>query len=212
MTELKGHLALPERKKGKGLLLVHAWWGLNEFFMGLADRFAEEGFVVFAPDYYNGKVASTIDAAEKFSNVMDEKETESNLKKALKYLSKHPAVTGEKIGILAISLGAWFSVRLAFDEPDNIGAIVLFYGIGGGEFNEFAIPIQCHFAEDDEYEEIDQIIEFKEQVMKGKGKGEFHTYEGTTHWFFESDVINAFHEPSAELAFQRTVAFLKSHL
>lgn len=42
------------------MLIVHAWWGLNEFFKTLANRFAGEGFVTLVPDYYGGKVAATV--------------------------------------------------------------------------------------------------------------------------------------------------------
>jgi carboxymethylenebutenolidase len=212
LENLHGYLAEPDKNSGLGVLLVHAWWGLNEFFRTLADRFAAEGFVAFAPDYYNGKVAVTTDDAANFRDQMNIGKTDETLKKALDYLKQHPSVTGKKIGVLGISLGTWFCVDLARRRPEDIGAIVLFYGIGGGEFNDFRIPLQGHFAENDQFENTKDVKEFEMQVAEGSEKCEFYTYPGTTHWFFESDVTDAYQQSAANLAFERTIAFLKSHL
>ena len=59
------YLAQPKSSSGKGVLVIHAWWGLNQFFKDLCDRLAGEGFFALAPDLYHGKTASTIDQAKK---------------------------------------------------------------------------------------------------------------------------------------------------
>jgi len=42
------------------LLVLHAWWGLNDFFKGFCHRLAAEGFVALAPDLFHGKIATTV--------------------------------------------------------------------------------------------------------------------------------------------------------
>ena len=56
---------------GPGVLLLHAWWGLKPFFKTVCDRIAEQGFTVLAPDYYQGRVAKTVDEAKEKLNKWD---------------------------------------------------------------------------------------------------------------------------------------------
>jgi carboxymethylenebutenolidase len=210
---LVGHLSIPEKRTGKGILLVHAWWGLNEFFKKLANRFAVEGFVAFAPDYYDGRIATTINKADDLSTKLDREKADITIGSALDYLKQHPSVIGERIGVMGVSLGTLFAIDLARRRPEDVGAIILFYGLGDGEFNNIKTPIQGHFAEDDKWDADSKAVKEAEvKLAESDGVYEFYTYEGTTHWFLEEDVIEAYHQPSAELAFRRTIAFLKSHL
>lgn len=57
----RAYLAASESGPGPRVLVFHAWWGFNDFFKKLCDRLCGEGFVVLGPDYFLGKVASTID-------------------------------------------------------------------------------------------------------------------------------------------------------
>ena len=65
MSEISqnSYLALPKSGKGAGVLILHAWWGLNDFFKDFCQRLALEGFVALAPDLYHGKIATTVDEA-----------------------------------------------------------------------------------------------------------------------------------------------------
>ncbi len=78
---VKGYLALPEQSSGPGVIVLHAWWGLNPFFKTLCDRLAAEGFVAFAPDLNKSKIAQTVDEAKQ---VMSE----------LSYETRHNVVVG----------------------------------------------------------------------------------------------------------------------
>ena len=212
LNGLNGHLSIPDGNTGKGILMLHAWWGLNDFFKTLVHRFATEGFVAFAPDYYEGKVAKTINEADHLSERIDREKIVAKIGKALDYLKNHPSVTGNKIGAMGISLGTLFTIDLARDRSEDIGAVILFYGIGDGQFSNTRVPVQGHFAENDEFEDTETVKKFEMLVTKGNRNCEFYTYPGTTHWFFEKDVTDAYQKPAADLAFERTIAFLKSYL
>ena len=60
----QGFLATPPGGKGSGVLVLHAWWGLNETIKAFCNRLADAGFVAFAPDLYHGKIADDIPDAE----------------------------------------------------------------------------------------------------------------------------------------------------
>jgi carboxymethylenebutenolidase len=208
-----GVLALPEAQSGPGLLLVHAWWGLNRFFKDLVKRLAGEGFVTLAPDYYNGQVAETIEAAKVLRRKLDRKNTDKMLKIALKFLKSHHAVRGEKIGVIGFSLGARFALNLARTQAKEVGAIVLYYGVAGGLFREFPIPVQGHFAENDTWGAGPIAVrKLHTRLAAGKGLIDFHEYPATSHWFFEENVKDAYNPGAATLAFKRTVTFLREWL
>ncbi len=67
-----GYFAIPATGKGRPVLVLHAWWGLNDTIRQFCTRLAEYGFVAFAPDLYQGKVTDTIEGAEELSQSLDE--------------------------------------------------------------------------------------------------------------------------------------------
>ena len=86
MIELKspegkvpGYLAVPKKGNGPGVLVLHAWWGLTDFFKGLSDRLASTGFVAFAPDLYRGATASTREEAKKLLAKLDDERAAGTL-------------------------------------------------------------------------------------------------------------------------------------
>ena len=57
------YLAAPQ-DGGPGILVLHAWWGLKPFFKQVCDQLAAQGFTAFAPDLYQGRIATTIEEAK----------------------------------------------------------------------------------------------------------------------------------------------------
>ena len=70
-SQPEGYLALPTSGTGSLVLVLHAWWGLNETIKAFCRRLAESGFVAFAPDLYHGQVANTIAGAEALGGALD---------------------------------------------------------------------------------------------------------------------------------------------
>ena len=67
----QGFLAVPATDQGRGVLVLHAWWGLNDTMKAFCTRLADSGFVAFAPDLYHGKIADTIADAETLGRALD---------------------------------------------------------------------------------------------------------------------------------------------
>ncbi|MEI6193168.1 MAG: dienelactone hydrolase family protein, partial [Verrucomicrobiota bacterium] len=71
---VNAYLALPAGGSGPGVLVLHAWWGLNSFFKDLCGRLAAEGFSALAPDLYHGPIADTVEGAQALHDAADDKQ------------------------------------------------------------------------------------------------------------------------------------------
>ena len=71
LTQPDGYLAIPPTGKGSAVLVLHAWWGLNDTMKAFCTRLADAGFVAFAPDLYHGKVADNIADAETLARALN---------------------------------------------------------------------------------------------------------------------------------------------
>ena len=216
MTELfNPYIAVPASGKGAGVLVLHPWWGLNDFVRGVCDRLAQKGYLALAPDLFSGTVAHTIAEAEQHLEQYDEEhEGPPIVLAAIEELHQHPAVTGDRLGVIGFSMGAYWSLWVAQKKPAWIRAVTLFYGTngGGGDFSGSQAAFLGHFAEKDPYESPEGI-QALEKNLQGAGRPvDFYTYAGTGHWFFESDRPDAYNPSAAQLAWERTLDFLGKHL
>jgi carboxymethylenebutenolidase len=204
------YLAVPESGKGAGVLVLHAWWGLNDFFRDFCDRLAGEGFVALAPDLFSGRVAQTIEEAERLNSQLNEPEEMPPLVlSAAEELSKHSSSSA--LGAIVFSFGAYWARWLAQEKPDLIRAVTIFYS-NGWNIQPSNAAYLGHFADTDPYITKDGIKGL-EEGLKGFGRPTaFHTYPGTGHWFMEMDRPVAYNPLAAQLAWQRTIAFLHEHL
>ncbi len=204
-------MSVPQHARGPGTLVLHAWWGLNDFFKKLCDRLATEGFVALAPDLYHGKTATTIDEAKHLRSRMDRDLASQGILGALDYLQAHPSAKGQRLGMIGFSLGGFLGLGLVDKRPDELGAVIVFYAVRKGRFDKTRAAFQGHFAENDQYTPSETVREFEKLVSKSKREVEVHTYDGTKHWFFEEDRPE-FDAKAAALAWERTVQFLHAKL
>ena len=211
-SQPEGYLALPPAEEGPGVLVLHAWWGLSGAIKDFCDRLAGEGFVAYAPDLYHGKLASTIQEAEALRDQLDleEARAQAEVAEALDYISARAQPAEGGMGVVAFSLGAYFALQLSGNDPERVGAVVLFYGSGGGDFSRAKAAYLGHFAENDPYEPP-EAVDWLEGALRSAGRqATFYRYAGVGHWFFEHDRPEAYNPEAASLAWDRTLAFLRS--
>ena len=196
------------------MLVLHAWWGLNDFFKGFCDRLASQGFLALAPDLYGGAVARTVSEAKELMSKFDEGgRAPPIVLGALDYLRSQPSQSRKKMGAIGFSMGAAWALWLSTARPDDVAASVVFYGTYSGlDFSKAKASFLGHFASEDEWEPTSQVKD-QEQKIRGAGREvDFHFYPGTKHWFFEEDRPDAYDRKAAGLAWNRTLEFLNKKL
>lgn len=205
-----GYLARPADAAGDPVLVLHAWWGLNDTIKAVCDRLAAAGFVAFAPDLYHGQVADTIPGAEALGQALGAhyRQAAGEVAAAAEFLHGHPAASGREVAVIGFSLGAAYALDLAENAPDNLRAVVLFYGSGEADLSNSQAAFLGHFAANDPYEEPQYVAALEQSIRDAGRPVTFHHYPGVGHWFFEPDRANAYNPAAAELAWQRTLAFL----
>lgn len=220
MTEIKagapvpvGYTALPPAGAGPGVLLLHAWWGLNDFFRQACDRLAQAGYVVLAPDLWGGAVAAAQDEAQALIDRADHEAISHATVAGLAALREHPAVGGRPVAVIGFSMGAAWALYVSTTRPDWVRAVAVFYGTYGGlDFSAARAAYLGHFAESDPWEPDESVHELEGALRAAGRPVAFHRYPGAGHWFVESDRPDAYDPAAAELAWGRTLEFLSRTL
>lgn len=205
----RAYLALPPSGTGPALLVLHPWWGLNDDIRGFCDNLAAEGFVALAPDCFAGQVATTIDAANHLVQTADDAACMRIVSVALDELLHLDAVSSAVAGVVGFSFGAHFSLATAGSRPDDIDAVVIYYGTSDADLSAARARFLGHFAEDDPYEDAGWVQQVEATIRATGNPVTFHTYPNTGHWFVEPGVPEAYNAAAAGLAWERTLAFLR---
>lgn len=204
------YVAPPETDSPPGVLLLHPWWGFNEFMRDVGDWLADAGYLVVAPDLYGGTNATTIEEAEAIASKLDGTRAVKDITAALEYLREHAHRSGG-LGLMGFSMGAFYGLEVVRTRSSDVDAAVTFYGTRGGDYTDVTTAVLGHFAEDDQFESSDDVDALRARLAAGEGNVTFYTYPGTEHWFFEADRPE-YDEASAELAWSRTIEFLRDEL
>jgi carboxymethylenebutenolidase len=125
------------------------------------------------------------------------------------FLCEHTGQTGGRLAVIGFSLGAFYALDLAAADSERIQSVVLFYGTGGGDVSQAKAAFLGHYAGEDPYESRSGVDELETALRSAGCEVTFHHYPGTGHWFFEPDRPQAFNQAAADLAWERTLAFLK---
>ena len=203
--------ALPAEQARAGVVILHAWWGLNDDVVAFADRLAEAGFAVAAPDLYAGQIATSIPDAERLSDALVEDVADAIVLAAVDDLAATIGDASARIGAVGFSMGAAWALWLPAHRSE-VSATVVYYGsIEGPSLSRARTPVLGHFAESDPYETEEGIAAFERTLRTAGREVEIHRYPGTGHWFAEPS-NDAYDRAATDLAFGRTVTFLRRTL
>ena len=211
--EMRAYSARPkEAGKLAGVIVIHENRGLNPHTEDIARRVALEGFQAIAPDALSpvGGTPADPDQARALFPKLDPQASTKNFVAALAYLKTQPRATG-KVAVMGFCWGGGMTNQVAVNAPD-LAAAVPFYGMPPApeDVPKIKAAVLAHYAGDDE--RINAGVPAFEEALKKAGIDyEIHLYEGAQHAFM-NDTSTRYNKEAAELAWKRTVDFLKEKL
>jgi carboxymethylenebutenolidase len=199
-------------KKLAGVIVIHENRGLNAHIEDMARRVALEGFHALAPDALSpvGGTPANPDEARPLFQKLDGESNVKNFVAAVAYLKTGPQATG-KVGCMGFCWGGGVTNQVAVHAPD-LAAAVPFYGMQPApeDVPKIRAAMLIHYAGDDQ--RIDAGIPAFEEALKKAGvEYTIDMYEGAGHAFM-NDTGPRYNKAAAELAWERTIAFLKAKL
>lgn len=175
--------------KAPGILVIHEWWGHNDYARRRADMLAELGYVALAIDMYgDGTVAEHPEDAAKFSGMVFQNMDQSKAKfeAALKTLQNHPNVDPNKIAAIGYCFGGAVAINMANAgyELDAVAAFHSSLGLAIPPNNETlkAKILVCNGA-DDGFIQPETIVAFKEAYENIGADMNYISYPGAVHSF-----------------------------
>jgi carboxymethylenebutenolidase len=195
------------------LVMIHEWWGLNDYVKGAADQLAGDGYVVLAVDLF-GK--STTDPAEAFRMVrgLNQLNATTNMLSAADYLRTRPYVNPNKVGSIGWCFGGGQSLQLALNDP-KLACAVIYYGqpvTDVGQLGKIKAAIQGVFGEADQSIPMADVDAFKKALRKAEVGYVIYTYPGAGHAFASPTHGPNYRPLDAADAWKKTTEFLSKRL
>lgn len=193
-TTMKGYIAFDENntEKRPGILVIHEWWGHNDYVRERADMLAELGYVALAVDMYgDGKQADHPDDAGKFAGMVMQnmEEATARFNAVLELLKSNPNVDAESIAAIGYCFGGSVALSMA-NAGSDLDAVAAFH-------SGVALPVMpsdklkarvlvCNGA-DDPFASSESIETFKKQMDSINADYKYIAYPGAVHAFTSKD-------------------------
>jgi len=196
------------------VMVIHEWWGLNDWVRSAAQRLAKEGYVTLAIDLYRGRVAGSSDEAHELMRGVPEDRAARDLKAGFDYVKAMKSVRPGKIGSVGWCMGGGFSLQAAVSIPE-LSATVICYGrlvTDSAAIAGIRSPLLGIFGAQDRGIPEESVMEFQ-KAGKDLGKEINVTiYPEAGHAFMNPGNTGGFREKDAEDAWEKILAFFKTKL
>jgi len=204
--------------QGKGpfpaLVVIHEWWGLNDWVKEEASKLADQGYVALAIDLYRGKVATTPDEAHQIMRGVPDDRASRDLLAASAYLRSLKDVDPARVGDIGWCMGGGYALNLAIADP-KLKAAVINYGhlaTDDATLRKINAPILGIFGGQDKGITPADVNKFESQ-MKALGKTvDIHIFPDAGHAFENPNNKAGYRAEDAAEAWKLTTAFLEKYL
>jgi carboxymethylenebutenolidase len=213
----QGYLSLPKSGSGQAIIVIQEWWGLVGHIKDVVDRLADAGFVAFAPDLYHGQAAAEPDTAKKLMMELELDGAGREMTGAAQYLLTLPETTSTSVGAVGFCMGGSLAIWSATLTPEISTAVAFYPGASwerhAPQWSQYkGKHAMIHCAESDGTSTAPGIQEAKVNIESAGGEIAIFDYPGTKHAFFNSDRPEVFDEKAPEIAWSRTLVYLKGSL
>ena len=221
-AQFDGHLWVPERGHGPGVLLLQEIFGVSAYLRAVADRLVALGYVVLAPDVFfrirpnweadhdEAGLSASFGMMQQFDFVQGFDDCAA----AFEHVSSGavPEVRGSS-GIVGFCLGGLLAYQVAVRSTP--AAVVSYYGSNIAasldQREQIRCPMLFHFGESDPYIPLDQVEEIK-TAFAGRGDVQVHVHAGAGHAFDNHEAAMFWNPSASQAAWAMTTAFLRAHL
>lgn len=216
-TLVPAYEARPVGQPKGAVVVIQEIFGVNSHIRNVADGYAAEGYLAVAPATFHrvqpgvelGYAEADMGAGFGYKTAVEALPAPGVMQDIQAAIDHAVSTSGGQVGVVGYCWGGLLTWRAACTLT-GLSAAVPYYGGGVTTEAEIArqprVPVLAHFAEEDKWIPLDTVAAFK----KAHPQVEVHTY--AAHHGFNCDQRGAWHAPSAQLARERTLAFLAQHL
>jgi carboxymethylenebutenolidase len=212
---VSGFLAFPE---GKGpfpaIIVIHEWWGLNDWVKENAKKFADKGYLALAVDLYRGQVAADVESARELMRGLPEDRATRDLQAAFSYLVSRSDVQHDKIGSIGWCIGGGYSLQTALNVSE-LAACVINYGslVTDPEMiDKINCPILGIFGGKDRGVSVKDVEAFKTACIKAGKNIAVQIYPNSGYAFINEETARGYNAADAKNAWEKTFAFFEQNL
>ena len=197
-----------------GIVVIHEWWGLNDWVKEQASKLADQGYVTLAVDLYRGKVATTPDEAHEIMRGVPEDRAQRDLHAAVEFLKAQTNVNKDRIGAIGWCMGGGYALDVALLDP-SLRADVINYGhlaTDPASIEKIHAAVLGIFGGQDKGISVDDVKKFEQALKQQGNKVEIVVYPDAGHAFENPNNKTGYRPDDAADAWKRTVNFLASTL
>ncbi len=210
-----GILYMPE---GEGpfpaLVVIHEWWGLNDWVKQQASNYADQGYVTLAIDLYRGQVATNPDEAHQIMRGVPEDRANRDLLAATSYLRSLTTVNGKRVGAIGWCMGGGYALDLAIADPKLKVAVINYGHLASDKttLKKIHASILGIFGGQDKGIPVTDVNKFEAEMKALNKKVDIHVFPDAGHAFENPNNQQGFRPEDATKAEEITKDFLMTNL
>lgn len=196
------------------IIVIHEWWGLNDWIRTNADAFANKGYAALAIDLYRGKSTKNSDEAHELMRGLPADRVTKDLQAAYSFLQNNPKVDKNRIGVIGWCMGGGYALQAATILP-KLKAAVMNYGSlfsDPANVKKVGCPLLGIFGETDRGIPVMDVQNFEQALKDAKKENKIIIYRNVGHAFMNPNNKDGYNPEITERAWRETFAFLEKNL